>query len=457
MPAEPVILIFDVGKTNKKYFLINEQYQIVYSGSEQFPEIVDEDGFPCEDIKLLFEWVLQSIKDAFQLRDFEIKAINFSAYGASLVHIGEDGKIVTPLYNYLKPYPEWLMDQFYNRYGSKDDISLQTSSPSLGSLNSGMQLYRLKYEQPQTFSRIAFLVHLPQYFSYLVSGILSSDVTSIGCHTQLWNFKQNNYHNWVVSEELNKKFPPVIPNDVVHITNNLQKKIAVGIGLHDSSSALIPYLVCCSEPFLLLSTGTWCISLNPFNEAPLTIDELRQDCLCYLSYNGMPVKASRLFAGHYHAKEVERITAYFNKSTGFYKEVSFNSNLILKNETAIPLQKVATDYHSVIEPIDLSKYANAEEAYHHLLFKIVVNQAYATQLVLNGAPVKKIFVDGGFSENKIYMTLLSSFFPDIEVYAASVGQASAIGAALAIHRSWNKQEIPKNLIELTIIKPQPFL
>jgi hypothetical protein len=35
------------------------------------------------------------------------------------------------------------------------------------------------------------------------------------------------------------------------------------------------------------------------------------------------------------------------------------------------------------------------------------------------------------------MYLMSEAFPNIEVYAASVAQASALGAALVIHQHWN--------------------
>jgi hypothetical protein len=34
------------------------------------------------------------------------------------------------------------------------------------------------------------------------------------------------------------------------------------------------------------------------------------------------------------------------------------------------------------------------------------------------------------------------------VYAASVAQASAMGAALAVHPYWNKNNLPAGLIEL---------
>ena len=198
MHSEPVILIFDVGKTNKKYFLIDQQYHIVFSRSVQLPETVDDDGYPSEDLQLLIDWVFDSIASVFNLPDYQIKAINFSAYGASFVHLDKDGKPATQLYNYLKPYPEWLSNQFYKLYGSKDGIALQTCSPVLGSLNSGMQLYRLKHEQPETFSRITFSLPLPQYLSYLITGKLSTEITSTGCHTQLWDFNRNAYHEWVI-------------------------------------------------------------------------------------------------------------------------------------------------------------------------------------------------------------------------------------------------------------------
>ena len=49
----PVIAIFDVGKTNKKLFLFDESYRIVFEKSARFAETLDEDGFPCEDLERL--------------------------------------------------------------------------------------------------------------------------------------------------------------------------------------------------------------------------------------------------------------------------------------------------------------------------------------------------------------------------------------------------------------------
>jgi sugar (pentulose or hexulose) kinase len=53
-------------------------------------------------------------------------------------------------------------------------------------------------------------------------------------------------------------------------------------------------------------------------------------------------------------------------------------------------------------------------------------------------------VDGGFSKNEWYMRLLARAFPDLEVYAAEVAQASALGATLMVYTG----ETPTNLIQL---------
>ena len=97
---------------------------------------------------------------------------------------------------------------------------------------------------------------------------------------------------------------------------------------------------------------------------------------------------------------------------------------------------------------DLAEYATYEKAYHQLMIDLTYQQHASTWLVLKGSEVKRIFVDGGFSKNPIYMYLIAAAFPEMEVYAASISQASAIGAALAIHKDWNKKPLSGNIIDL---------
>jgi sugar (pentulose or hexulose) kinase len=450
MRATPVIAVIDVGKTNKKLFLFNQQYKIVCERSARFTETEDEDGFPCENIEFLRLSVFDSLRSVFRKKEFDVKAINFSTYGASLVHIDDEGNPVTPLYNYLKPYPEQLQQKFYDTYGGQDAFATQTASPVLGSLNSGMQLYRLKYEKPEVFNRIRYSLHLPQYMSYLISGVPCTDITSVGCHTNLWDFRKNAYHEWVAREGLDELFAPIVNYDEVMPAAFPGNNYMVGVGLHDSSASLIPYLVNFHEPFVLISTGTWCISLNPFDNSPLTNEELALDCLCFMQYDGKPVKASRLFAGWFHEEGVKRIADHFQQDPVKYRNMQFNPDVVAS------LQLRDGKLRSTAELIkqcafaerELADFATDEEAYHRLMMDIMESQIASTQLVLKGEDTKRIFVDGGFGKNAIYMNLLSIAFPGTEVYAASVAQATALGAALAIHKAWNKKPLPNDMIQL---------
>lgn len=434
-----VIAIFDVGKTNKKLLLFDQSYDVVYEHTARFVETQDEDGFPCDNIESLRLSLFDSLRTILSKKEFEVKAVNFSAYGASLVYIDAEGNALTPLYNYLKPYPHHLQEKLYARYGGIESFSLTTASPALGSLNSGLQLYRLKEERPELFARIKYALHLPQYLSFLVSANPVADITSIGCHTALWDFQRNTYHSWVQKEGLVEKMAPIVPVSQVSPAYFPGAHYHIGTGMHDSSAALLPYLLSFGEPFLLLSTGTWCISLNPFNTSPLTADELKQDCLCYLSYLGQPIKASRLFAGQMHEEGIKRIADHFQQDVIKYRTVSYHSEII----TALN----GKEYMS-FEQRDLAEFHNDVEAYHQLMLDILQLQVQFTKLVLGDGTVKRLFVDGGFSNNAIYMNLLAAAFPNLEVYAASMAQATALGAALAIHATWNKKTLPATLIKL---------
>jgi sugar (pentulose or hexulose) kinase len=414
-----LIAVFDIGKTNKKLFVYDEDYNIVFETSAHLEETVDEDGDPCEDVHRLTKWIRDTFYDVTSRSEFNIKAINFSTYGASLVHLGNDGLPAAPLYNYLKPFPEDLKAEFYGNYGGEKAFAKATASPVLGSLNSGMILYFLKHRKPDIFRRIRQSLHLPQYVSSLFTSAYCSDLTSIGCHTNLWDFTANDYHPWVAKEGIESKLAPIRHSDSAMEINVNSVLLYSGIGLHDSSAALIPYLSHSAEPFILLSTGTWCIALNPFNATPLTSEELAHDCLCYLTYEGKAVKASRLFLGHAHEEKCKELSKAFNAAEDAYKTVPF-------------MESSGTSF---------------EHAYNRLMRELVGQQTRSIDLVLQ-PNIKTIYVDGGFSRNKIFMRLLAEAYPKMKVYAASVTQASALGAALVIHEDWNLKPIKKDLIKL---------
>lgn len=420
MEVTPVIAVFDVGKTNKKLFLFDESYNIVFERSARFNEITDEDGFACENLDALKKAVFDALNEVSRLDQYDVRSVNFSAYGASFVYLNEEGKAVAPLYNYLKPYPEDIKKKFYDTYGDEAEIAFKTASPALESLNSGLQLYRIKHQKPDLFKQVKYALHLPQYLSYLITGKAFSDMTSIGCHTALWDFEKHDYHAWVKQEGLDKILAPIVPADQRVPSYYNGRWYQAGIGLHDSSAALIPYLASFNEPFVLLSTGTWSISLNPFDQSPLTAEELKNDCLNYIQYKGKPVKASRLFSGHEYDQGIKAIAKKFGTDAIKYRNIPYDPNM---------------------EGEDIA-------AYYKLMHELIDKQKISTGYVLKNAPVKRIFVDGGFSKNSVFMHLLAAAFPEIEVYAASMAQATAMGTALAIHSSWNSKPIPNDLINL---------
>ena len=175
----PVVAVFDIGKTNKKFLLFDRQYRVVYESNIQFEEQKDEDGDPCENLSELTSWLKQTMDEVLFDDRFHIRALNFSAYGASFVHLDKRGMPATPLYSYLKDYPEDLLDGLYRKYGSKEKIALQTASPPLGMLNSGLQLYWLKHRKPELFKKIKCCLHLPQYCSYVITNKSFSEMTSL--------------------------------------------------------------------------------------------------------------------------------------------------------------------------------------------------------------------------------------------------------------------------------------
>ena len=181
---------------------------------------------------------------------------------------------------------------------------------------------------------------------------------------------------------------------------------------------------------------------------------MHQDCLCYLSYKGKPVKASRLFAGYEHEQQTKKIAAHFNKSQNYFTTVLYDQDIINKLKPGKIVKAKASNggmvKQSNFNERDLNGFYSYEEAYHQLIADIIEQQVKSTKLVLNATDVKRIFVDGGFSKNSIYMHLLADAFTGIEVYAATVAQASALGAALTIHHVWNRKPLPDNIINLKL-------
>ncbi|TGD80723.1 FGGY-family carbohydrate kinase [Hymenobacter wooponensis] len=435
-----IYAVFDVGKTNKKVILFDEERRIIDEHQQVCLETVDEEGFPCETLSRLSQWVHDRWNALRHNAHYNLKGVNFTSYGASYVHLGANGQPILPLYNYLKPLPEMLQDRFFAELEqSPEEFAAETCSPKLGMLNSGMQLYWLKHHKPDQYARIRTSLHLPQYLSYLITGEAFSDYTSVGCHTGLWNFKLGRYHDWVYREGIDDKLAPLTKDSIASVVDG----ILVGVGLHDSSAALVPYMQEDEKPFLLVSTGTWAVTFNPFNREPLTPELLRRDCLSYLSPKGEMTKASRVFFGREHDFQVQRIAHHFHVKPDFYQSLM----------VARPYEEVADPFHpwcmrgtgpfpeEQVSEWDLSGFKTAADAYQHLMQGLMGILTESINLIRKEE--KLIYVDGGFARNPLFMQLLATNFPGVKIRTLEVPQATALGALIHMEQgeAWKKTQL----------------
>lgn len=426
--------IFDIGKTNKKFFLFDECFKVQGSESIIIEEVNDEDGHPSDNLLKIVTWMKSCLKSAFDQYGEKVGALNFSSYGASLVHLDANGEVFTPLYNYTKEYPLALSEAFYSTYGGKQVLTVETGSPADAMLNSGLQLYWIKKAKPELFQRLHTSLHLPQYLSYIFTRQLTSDYTSIGCHTHLWNYKNNHYHSWVDQEGISDKLAPIVSCSSFDHTVKVSiqgQEVNVGSGIHDSSAALLPYLACEKDPFVLISTGTWCVSLNPFDSNLLTASDIDNGCLNYMTMDGKRVKATRVFLGHKYKQQIRQLADFYAKPVDYDQSVQFNLNIYKQ---------------LLLHQIESSNY---EVAYHKVMMELLDLQIQSTEKAIGDSKIKKLYIDGGFANNDIFVSLISDHFRHLKVYTTQSPMGSAIGAAMAVQSKKSPKTVAPSFLTNT--------
>lgn len=457
MSKKKVIAVFDIGKTNKKILLFNENLKIEFQSEEKFPTTVDDDGFECDDIALIEKWVVSTIEGYVKGSEYEIIAVNFSTYGASLAFLDNNGERLTPIYNYLKEVPVEIQTNLFDKFDGVEEFCRKTASPALGLLlNSGIQMLWLKKEKPEVFAKVKDILHFPQYLSYLFTNNVVSDATSVGCHTFLWDYDNGKYHDWL--NDANIALPEPKPNNYTTDVSIAGDVIKVGTGIHDSSSSLAPYILGSKDNFMLVSTGTWCINMNPFNHTPLTAQQLQSDCLSFLSIDKNPVKSSRLFMGHIHDVNTERLTEYFKVEKDRFKKIGANEELMktyLSNRSEMLFFKDQLPDNYIDNSVDLSQFANFDEAYQRLMFDLTLLNKQAMDLVFDAKDgVENIYISGGFARNVFFVRLMANFYPDKKIYTSEVDNSSALGAALVLWNAFADEKNPN--IDLGLVEWKAF-
>ena len=453
---QKVTAIFDIGKTNKKFFLFDKDFKEVHKEYTSFEEIKDEDGYPTENLPALKKWLKTVFNRILKKKEFNVKAINFSTYGASLVHIDKDGNPITPLYNYTKPLPESIITSFFKEYGPRETFLKNTGCADLIMLNSVLQLYWLKKEKPEVYKKIKYSLHLPQYLSYIFAGIPLSEYTSIGCHTALWDYGKKDYHSWVYKEGIDEILPPIVSTETSINMNYNGNRIKIGVGIHDSSAALLPYVRSLRKKFVLISTGTWSIAFNPFTEKPISDDTNDKDAVNYMRINGKPVKASRLFLGNEYKIQVKKLNEHFGVDDDYHRSVKFNYDTYASITKDF---KYCHNWEGLVDE-DMPEqtqiiYQKYEDAYHQMMTELVLLQIKCIKKAIGEDTISRLYVDGGFSDNDVYIKLLSHYFRDKKLRTTNASLGSALGAAISISdKKLNSKFLKKNY---ALKKHVPFI
>ena len=222
--------------------------------------------------------------------------------------------------------------------------------------------------------------------------------------------------------------------------------IETGNGMHDLAASLVPYLKASRHKFILISTGTWCIFMNPFNQEPLTTEQLRNNSFCFVSIRQQQVKSSRLYLGHIHDVNVEKLNAYFGAVAGHHKTIKANPdkiNRIMQNYKGRTFfrQGVPEDY--IDTSADLSAFLTFGDAYNRLLADLVDLCMESLRLVTaSDDQTRVVYISGSFSRSEIFAKMLAARLPDKEVYISEVDDAVALGAALVIREHVFSEPLP---------------
>jgi sugar (pentulose or hexulose) kinase len=150
------------------------------------------------------------------------------------------------------------------------------------------------------------VVTYPQFWAHRLTGILATDVTSLGCHTDLWNPFEGRFSSLPDTLGIAGKIaPPQKPADVlgpilptIAARTGLPAETPVHCGIHDSNASLLSHLVARTPPFSVVSTGTWVIAMAVGGRA-VTLDPAR-DTLVNVNAFGDAVPSARFMGGREH-------------------------------------------------------------------------------------------------------------------------------------------------------------
>jgi sugar (pentulose or hexulose) kinase len=283
------IAVIDIGKTNAKVVLLDGETSALLA-TRSTPNAVRRDGtYPHADVEMLWQFICESLAALHE--EHWIDAISITTHGATAALVAGD-RLALPVLDYEHPIDPLGYDAVRPPFA-------ESLSPRLpNGLNLGAQLFWQSRIFPDAFAQITAILPYAQYWAWRLTGALTSEVTSLGCHTDLWAPAHCNFSSLVETMNWRPLFPPVQP--AISVIGTVRPdlglpSVPVACGIHDSNASLLPHLGRHQEPFTIISTGTWSIAMTVGGETS-GLDPQR-DSLANVDAHGRPVPTARFMGG----------------------------------------------------------------------------------------------------------------------------------------------------------------
>jgi len=304
------IAVVDVGKTSTKLSVVDDG-GIVCAECRTPSRVIAGPPYPHLDVDGTLAWICGGLREFAQRWPIEVMVP--VAHGAAAALLAGD-ELALPVMDYEFAGP----DELASTYPAPPFE--ETLSPRLpAGLNLGRQLHWQCTRMPDAFARVTDILLYPQYIGWRLTGRRVSEVTSLGCHTDLWCPRARAFSSLATSMGWNALFPPMEPawaelgalRPEVRAATGLRASCRVLAGIHDSNASYLPHRVARRPPFSVVSTGTWIVCMA----AGGSIDRLdpAADTLANVDVFGDPLPTSRFMGG----RELETFVA----ASGGFQEI----------------------------------------------------------------------------------------------------------------------------------------
>ncbi len=451
---QSMIAVIDIGKTNKKVLIYDNNLKPVATRRKGFEEKII-DGVHYEPLEEIVEWLIFTIKEL--AIDHDIGALSITTHGATAFCVGEDGKLSTPPVAYTTESPQKMSDDFFDLCGDRNDLQVETATAEIGSMiNVAKLIHFIKQTWPAEFAATKHILNYPQYLGYIFTGKTGADTTYMGCHSYLFNPNTRSYSSVADKLGITKMLPDNVVNswDVLGMVSSkmsektgLRTDCIVTMGIHDSNSSLLPYLVKQQEEFVLNSTGTWCVAMHPAKDFNFAPDEIGKTVFYNIDAFYHPVKTGIFMGGlEYGAYTdlLKEIHGEFDSNAYdpevYQKALSEKRCFILPSVVAgvgiFPESSPRVVESGTVYSLDDVKSGKIPPFFKDPAYAMaVLNLSLALQTkvafgFIGFAGKGKLYTEGGFRMNAAYVSLLAALYPAAKVACTHMEEATATGAAI---------------------------